>query len=160
MPFAKKPAAKKVAAKPVAKKPAAKPLAKAPAKKTAAVKKAPAKAPVRKGAAASGIVPLKETLNKSQLIQHLADATELDRKDVAKVYAALENAMAGAACKKGAGVFMLPGFLKVTVLDVPAKPKRKGINPFTGEEQVFAAKPATVKVKIRPLKKLKDAALS
>ena len=159
MPFAKKPAAKKVAAKPVAKpavkKPAAKPLAKAPAKKTATKK-----APARKSAAASGIVPLKETLNKSQLIQHLADVTELDRKDVSKVYAALENAMAGAACKKGAGVFMLPGFLKVTVLDVPAKPKRKGINPFTGEEQVFAAKPATVKVKIRPLKKLKDAALS
>ena len=42
--------------------------------------------------------------------------------------------------------------------NVPAKPKRKGINPFTKEEQWFAAKPASVKVKVRPLKKLKDAA--
>jgi hypothetical protein len=54
---------------------------------------------------------------------------------------------------------VLPGLLKVTSVNVPAKPKRKGINPFTKEEQWFAAKPATVKVKVRPLKKLKDAAL-
>ena len=53
---------------------------------------------------------------------------------------------------------MLPGLLKITVVAVPAKPKRKGINPFTKQEQVFAAKPATVKIKVRPLKKLKDAA--
>jgi Bacterial DNA-binding protein len=38
------------------------------------------------------------------------------------------------------------------------RPKRKGINPFTGQETTFAAKPATVKVKARPMKKLKDAA--
>jgi hypothetical protein len=52
----------------------------------------------------------------------------------------------------------LPGLLKVTAVKVPAKPKRKGINPFTKQEQVFAAKPASVKIKVRPLKKLKDAA--
>ena len=57
-----------------------------------------------------------------------------------------------------AGSFTLPGLLKITSVNVPAKPKRKGINPFTKEEQWFAAKPATVKVKIRPLKKLKDSA--
>ena len=32
------------------------------------------------------------------------------------------------------------------------------INPFTKEETVFAAKPASTKIKVRPLKKLKDAA--
>jgi hypothetical protein len=60
--------------------------------------------------------------------------------------------------KKGAGSFTLPGLLKISAINVPAKPKRKGINPFTKEEQWFAAKPASVKVKVRPLKKLKDAA--
>ena len=40
-----------------------------------------------------------------------------------------------------------------------AKPKRFGKNPFTGEDQWFAAKPASVRVKVRPLKKLKDAPL-
>ena len=44
------------------------------------------------------------------------------------------------------------------MVKVPAKPKRTGVNPFTKETQVFAAKPASVKVKVRPLKKLKDAA--
>jgi hypothetical protein len=61
--------------------------------------------------------------------------------------------------KKGAGNFALPGLFKINAVKVPAKPKRKGKNPFTGEEQVFAARPATVKVKVCPLKKLKDAAL-
>jgi hypothetical protein len=49
--------------------------------------------------------------------------------------------------------------MKVMAVKIAAKPKRKGINPFTGQEQVFAAKPATIRVKVRPLKKLKDAAL-
>ena len=51
--------------------------------------------------------------------------------------------------------------LKIEVQKIPPKPKpkRKGINPFTKQEQVFAAKPATVRIKARALKKLKDAAL-
>jgi hypothetical protein len=60
--------------------------------------------------------------------------------------------------KKGLGSFTLPGLLKVNVLNVPAKKKRVGIDPFTKQERVFAAKPASVKIKTRALKKLKDAA--
>ncbi len=66
--------------------------------------------------------------------------------------------MLGSVDKKGAGSFALPGLFKATVQKVPAKPKRFGKDPFTGEERWFPAKPASVKVKIRPLKKLKDAA--
>lgn len=102
--------------------------------------------------------PIKEVLSKSGLVAHLAEASSVAAKDVRAVLAALEGAVAGSVSKKGAGSFVLPGLLKVTVLNVPAKPKRKGINPFTKEEQWFAAKPASVKVKVRPLKKLKDAA--
>ena len=58
--------------------------------------------------------------------------------------------------KKGAGEFVLPGLLKITSVKVPAKAKRKGINPFTKEEQWFKAKPARSVVKVRPLKALKD----
>ena len=54
---------------------------------------------------------------------------------------------------------LLPGLLKVVVHNVPAKKKRMGKDPFTGVERMFAAKPATVKIKTRALKKLKDAAL-
>jgi hypothetical protein len=74
------------------------------------------------------------------------------------VLAALEGAIVGSLNKKGAGQFVLPGLLKITSVSVPAKPKRKGINPFTKEEQWFAAKPASTKVKVRPLRKLKAAA--
>ena len=61
--------------------------------------------------------------------------------------------------KKGAKEFTLPGLLKVVAQDVPAKKKRFGKDPFTGEDKWFAAKPASVRLKVRPLKKLKDAAL-
>jgi nucleoid DNA-binding protein len=102
--------------------------------------------------------PIKETLSKSGLVAHIAEASGVVAKDVRAVLAALEGAVVGSVHKKGNGSFTLPGLLKISAISVPAKPKRKGINPFTKVEQWFAAKPATVKVKVRPLKKLKDAA--
>ena len=57
------------------------------------------------------------------------------------------------------GEFTLPGLLKITAQAIPAKKKRRGIDPFTKVEREFAAKPATVRVKVRPLKKIKDASL-
>jgi nucleoid DNA-binding protein len=115
--------------------------------------------PASKAAAATAPKPIKETLTKSGLVAHLAESTGVASKDVRAVLAALEGAVVGSVHKKGVGSFTMPGLLKITSVSVPAKPKRKGINPFTKEEQWFAAKPATVKVKVRPLKKLKDAAL-
>ena len=102
--------------------------------------------------------PVKDALSKSGLVAHIAEASGVVAKDVRAVLAAFEGAVAGSVHKKGAGSFTLPGMLKISAVSVPAKPKRKGINPFTKEEQWFAAKPATTKIKIRPLKKLKDAA--
>jgi len=101
---------------------------------------------------------IKEVLNKSGLVAHIVEQTGLVAKDVKAVLASLESAALASLDKKGVGQFILPGLLKITSIKVPAKPKRKGINPFTKEEQWFAAKAATVKVKVRPLKKLKDAA--
>jgi len=121
-------------------------------KKTTAAKKVAAKPAAAK--------PIKDVMSKSALVAHLSGATDVAAKDVRAVMAALESAMHASIGKKGAGVFVLPGVLKITAVSVAAKPKRKGINPFTGQEAVFAAKPATVKVKVRPMKKLKDAATS
>jgi nucleoid DNA-binding protein len=102
--------------------------------------------------------PIKNVLSKSALASHIAGSTGVASKDVKAVMGALEGAICGSINKKGAGMFVLPGLLKITAVNVPAKPKRTGINPFTGLEQTFAAKPASVKVKVRPMKKLKDAA--
>jgi len=123
----------------------------APAKKAAPPAKKVVAAPVAK--------PLKETFNKSSLLAHLVAQTELDKKTVQTVLVQLENTIASAIHKKGAGEFTFPGLFKVSAIQVPATKKRFGKNPFTGQDQWFAAKPASVKVKVRPLKKLKDAAL-
>ncbi|HUR56717.1 MAG TPA: HU family DNA-binding protein [Opitutaceae bacterium] len=103
--------------------------------------------------------PIKEALSKSGLVAHISEASGVAARDVRAVMAALEGAVSASVSKKGAGTFTLPGLLKINAVSVPAKPKRKGINPFTKEEQWFAAKPATTKLKVRPLKKLKDAAM-
>ncbi|MCK7595355.1 HU family DNA-binding protein [Pseudomarimonas salicorniae] len=103
--------------------------------------------------------PIKEVMTKSALVQHLAETSGVASKDVKAVMAALDGAILASVNKKGAGAFVLPGVLKITTQHVPATKARKGINPFTGEETTFKAKPATVKTKVRPLKRLKDAAV-
>lgn len=134
------------------KKPTAKPVGKALAKKPIAAKAVPAK-PVAE------LKPIKESFTKAGLLAKLAEISGVEPKDVKKVFAALEGVTLASLNKKGLGEFTLPGLLKVVSVKIPAKPKRKGINPFTKVEQIFAAKPATTRVKVRPLKKLKDAAL-
>src|ERR1700743_1357533 len=129
----------------------------APAK---AVKAAPAKAakPAVKAAPAA-LKPIKTAFNKSSLATHIAEQSGVDAKSVKSVLAHLEGAMLLSVNNKGLRSFPLPGLLKVTVQNVPAKKKRMGKDPFTGVERMFAAKPASVKIKTRALKKLKDAAL-
>jgi nucleoid DNA-binding protein len=132
-------------------------------KKARAVKakKAVKKAPAKKVAAAksSAAKPIKSALNKSALVAHLVESSGVESKSVKAVLSALEDVTLASVNKKGAGEFTLPGLLKIVAQKVPAKPKRFGKNPFTGQDQWFAAKPASVKVKVRALKKLKDAVL-
>jgi nucleoid DNA-binding protein len=113
---------------------------------------------VKKSAPKAAAKPVKSVLSKSALVHHLAGTSGAAAKDVRAVIAALEETIRASIGKKGPRTFVLPGILKITAVAVPAKKARKGINPFTGEETVFKAKPATVKVKVRPMKKLKDAA--
>ena len=95
-------------------------------------------------------------LNKSEILASIATTTELSRKQVASVLEALSGLIGTAVGKKGAGIFVLPGLMKIAVVQKPAVPAHKGINPFTKLEQMFKAKPARRVVKVRPLKKLKD----
>ena len=125
------------------------------AKKPAATKKAAAPAK----AAPAAMKPIKTAFNKTSLLSHLAEVAAVEIKAVKAVVASLEATILASVHKKGLGSFTLPGLLKVNVVNVPAKKKRTGIDPFTKQERVFAAKPATVKIKTRALKKLKDAAL-
>ncbi len=103
--------------------------------------------------------PITEALSKGALIKHVAERAGTDLKTVRAVLDALEGAIAGSIHKKGVGHFTLPGLLKVTSQAVPAKKRRQGIDPFTKQERWFEAKPASVRVKVRALRRLKDAAL-
>ena len=122
---------------------------------------ATSKKPATKKAAAKpiSVKPITEVLSKSALVTRLSEHSGVEAKHVRSVLVALEHTLAGAIHKKGVGQFTLPGLLKVTSQAVAAKPKRRGVDPFTKEERWFNAKPASVRVKIRALKKLKDAAL-
>ena len=142
---AKKTAAKKTAAKrTAAKKTAAKKVAaKATAKKTAAKK-----------VAANGAG--KKPPSKSEIMASIAETTDLSRKQVASVFDALNGLIQDNLKPRGPGTFSVPGLMKIVVNKKPATKARKGINPFTGEETMFKAKPASKVVKVRPLKNLKD----
>ncbi len=99
---------------------------------------------------------IKARYSKTQILEQIAESTELSRKQVAAVLDSLTDVIEGHVKKSGVGEFVLPGLLKITTVRKPAVKARKGINPFTKEEVMFKAKPATTVVKVRPLKKLKD----
>ena len=96
-------------------------------------------------------------LSKSAILQAVSDAVgeEVSRKHVKEVVETLVDV--GHKELKKNGIFVLPGFAKFVVVKKPAKPARKGINPFTKLEQTFAAKPASKSVRARPVKAIKDA---
>ncbi len=99
----------------------------------------------------------KKAMTKTALLQAVADNLG-DGASKREVKAVLE-AVTGIAHQelKKNGLFVLPGFAKFVVVKKAARPARKGINPFTKEPMVFAAKPASKSVKARPIKALKDA---
>jgi len=93
---------------------------------------------------------------KSEIMAVLADQTGLTKRDVSTVFASLGTLIGNDVGKKGPGIFTVPGMMKIVRVNKPATKARKGINPFTGQEMVFKAKPARSVVKIRPLKALKE----
>ena len=104
---------------------------------------------------------IKQTLTKSALINLIAEQNEIPRKTAIGVFNTLESVMLGSIHPRGVGEFTLPGLFKITLRKVPARKAGTLIrNPATGEMMKGAAKPASVRVKIRALSKLKGAAIS
>ena len=98
----------------------------------------------------------KKAPTKTQIMTVIAEDCDLSKKDVAAVFDSLAGQIETELGKGGSGQFTIPGLCKIIRRDVPAKPKRKGRNPATGEEVWFDAKPASKKVVVRPLKGLKE----
>ena len=95
-------------------------------------------------------------MSKSEVVSGISDVTGLTKKQVSSVFDAMAGQIKKSLGRNGPGAYTIPGLMKVTVVRKPATKARKGINPFTGEETMFKAKPARNVVKIRPLKNLKD----
>ena len=109
-----------------------------------------------KKAAPKKVSALKAPMTKSAMVDQIAQNAGLARKQVSAVFDELATVIESHLKKGGVGQFVFPGLMKIEVKRKPATKARKGINPFTGEETIFKAKPARNVVKIRALKKVKD----
>lgn len=98
----------------------------------------------------------KKAPTKTEILNSLAEQTELSKKEVGAVLDALAGDIGKSLGKRGPGMFSIPGLCKFVVQRKPATKARPGKNPFTGEDIIIKAKPARNVVKIRPLKALKD----
>lgn len=94
-------------------------------------------------------------MTKTQLIDALAETSQLSKNDVKNLLESLTTV--GYKELNEGGEFVIPGFVKMTVVSKPATEARMGVNPFTKEPMQFAAKPASKSVKASPLKVVKDA---
>ncbi|MGY3590311.1 DNA-binding protein HU-beta [Bradyrhizobium sp. USDA 4341] len=94
-------------------------------------------------------------MTKKQLIDAIAEGTQLAKVDVRSVIEHM--ATVGYKELNGSGEFVIPGFVKMSVVQRPATEARSGVNPFTKEPMEFAARPASKSVKASPLRVAKDA---
>lgn len=144
-----------------AKKPAAARKHKAVKPKKTAIKRATAKRASAHGAVkkATGAISVgKKPFTKSQFISTISERTAVPRKDVVAIMESIGDIISAHIEKQGPEIFSWPGLFKIQVLKKPATKARQGINPFTGEQMMFKAKPASRKIKIRALKQLKEMA--
>lgn len=106
--------------------------------------------------AATKMPSIKDPMSKSGMIKTITDVTCLAKKDVVSVLDCFTQVIEKHVKSGGPGVFVMPGLMKISVVKKPARPARKGVNPFTGEEIMIKARPAYKAVKIKALKKLKE----
>ena len=99
---------------------------------------------------------IKNRMTKTQVFAHLAEMTDLTKRQVTHAFEALADLAQAHLKKGGVGEFVIPGLAKCVVKRKAATKARTGINPFTGESMTFKAKPARNIIKVRPLKRLKE----
>ena len=122
-----------------------------------AAPKSKAKAtPAKKQAAA-----IQKKYTKTVILNEISQATSVSKKEVSAVLDELAVLIERHIKKRAVGEFTLPGLLKIKSVVRPARPARKNVpNPFRpGELMDIPRKAATTRVKVLPLKKLKEFAV-
>jgi nucleoid DNA-binding protein len=96
-------------------------------------------------------------MNRRDLVAALAERTDSDKRSAdAALQAFIDVITDNVASGEPVAI---SGFAKFARRDVPAKPRRRGRNPATGEEIWLNPKPASRSVKITPLKAFKDSVI-
>lgn len=128
-----------------------------------AVKKSPKKAAAKKASAAKTrkTPAIQKKYTKTEILNEISENTSISKKEVAAVLEELSVLIERHVKKRSVGEFTLPGLLKIKSVQRPARPARKNVpNPFRpGELMDIPRKPASTRVKVLPLKKLKEFAL-
>jgi nucleoid DNA-binding protein len=96
-------------------------------------------------------------MSKSQFVAALAEKSGLNQKQASSALEAINTMIVEQLSKRGPGEVLIPGLLKLNVIEKPAIPKHEGVNPFTKEPMTYKAKAAHKVIKVRLLKALKDA---
>jgi len=120
-----------------------------------AKKAAPKAADVKAAAPAEKSSPSRPA-TKADVYASLAEKTGLGKKEIASIFSAMSELIGKELGKKGPGLFVIPGLLKLKVVRKPATKTKQGVNPFTKAPMTIKAKPARNVIKAQPLKALKD----
>ncbi len=96
-------------------------------------------------------------MNKSQFVTAMAEKSGLNQKQASSALEAINAITVEQLSKQGPGEVLIPGLLKLNVVDKPATSQHEGVNPFTKEPMTYKAKAAHKVIKVRLLKSLKDA---
>jgi len=115
-----------------------------------------AKKAATKAAPGTGGTSSTKPATKGEIYTKLATKTQLSKKQISTVFESLIELIGNELGKKGPGMFIVPGLLKLKVVKKPATKAKQGINPFTKQPMMYKAKPARNVVKALPLKPLKE----
>lgn len=96
-------------------------------------------------------------MSKSQFVTTLAEKSGLNKQQATAALDTVNEIVAQQLGKRGPGEVLIPGLLRLNVVEKPATRQHEGINPFTKEPMTYKAKAARKVIKVRLLKALKDA---
>jgi DNA-binding protein HU-beta len=96
-------------------------------------------------------------LTKTQFIANLAEKSGLTRRQAVSALIAIDTIVFHQLGSQGPGEVLIPGLLRLNVVDKPATPQHEGINPFTNEPMTYKARAARRVIRVRSLKALKAA---
>jgi DNA-binding protein HU-beta len=96
-------------------------------------------------------------MSKSQFVTTLAEKSGLNKKQATSALDTINAMVAQQLGKRGPGEVLIPGLLRLNIVNKPATRQHEGVNPFTKEPMTYKAKAARKVIRARPLKALKDA---